>query len=88
MDVAGKQVNAQMKATDRTLNMFSTMPLIPLPELTRETVKSFVDSEKAMIDTIIERRPAPKTTSRITRIKRHGKRPVHRTKLAVTHATA
>jgi len=55
MDVAGKQINAQLKATGRTLEMIAPFAVKALPELTREGVKTFVDSEKALIDTATKR---------------------------------
>jgi len=78
MEVAGKQVNAHMKATDRTLNMFGSLPVIPLPKLTRDSVQDFVDTEKAVIDTITKRRHEPKTVTKTARKKRHA-RPIKMT---------
>ena len=55
MDVAGRQVNASLKATDRSLNMISPNAFTQLPDFTRENVKHFVDAEKALIDTVTKR---------------------------------
>ena len=68
IDVAGKQVNAHMKAAGRTMNMVAPFPFIPIPDLTREGVKNFVSAEKALIDTVMHRperkhAPKPKTTA-------------------------
>ena len=68
MDVAGQQLNAGMRAAGRAANMIAPFPFIPIPDLTREGVKSFVTAEKALIDTVIQR---PET--------KHGaKTPAHR----------
>ena len=52
MDVAGKQINAQLKATGRTLEMIAPFAVNALPDLAREGIKTFVDTEKALIDTV------------------------------------
>ena len=52
MDVAGKQINAQLKATGRTLEMIAPFAVNALPDLAREGVKTFVDTEKALIGTV------------------------------------
>ena len=59
IDVAGRQVNANMRAAGKTLNMITPFPFIPIPDITREGVKSFVTAEKALIDTVMHR-PEPK----------------------------
>jgi hypothetical protein len=69
IDVAGKQANAGMRAAGKTLNMITPFPFIPIPDLTREGVKSFVTAEKALIDTVMHR-PEPKRTPRTTARKR------------------
>jgi hypothetical protein len=53
IEVAGKQVNANMRAAGRTMNMITPFPFIPIPDLTREGVRNFVTAEKALIDTVI-----------------------------------
>jgi hypothetical protein len=69
IDVAGRQVNANMKAAGRTLNMITPFPFIPIPDITREGVKTFVTAEKALIDTVMHR-PETKRTPRPTARKR------------------
>ena len=68
MDVAGRQVNASLKATNRSLNMISPNAFTQLPDFTRENVKHFVNAEKALIDTVTKRtpehKPARKTAHR------------------------
>lgn len=50
LELAGKQMNANLKAAGRTVNMVRTGSYIPLVDLTREGVKNFVDAEKALIN--------------------------------------
>ena len=85
MDVAGRQVNAQMKAAGQTLNMITPFPFIPIPDLTREGVKTFVNAEKALIDTVMHR-PETKGASKTTTHRR--KRPGRPIKTEAAHATA
>jgi hypothetical protein len=54
MDVAGKQVTVGLKATGRMMEMVAPEGN-PLPEITRAGVKTFVDTEKALIDTVTTR---------------------------------
>jgi len=59
MDLAGKQVTVGLKATGRVLEMVAP-ERNPLPEMTRAGVKTFVDTEKALIDTVTRRRAETK----------------------------
>jgi hypothetical protein len=79
IDVAGRQVNANMRAAGQTLNMVAPFPFIPIPDITREGVKSFVSAEKALIDTVMHR-PEPKKAPRPTARKR-GRRPARPIKM-------
>ena len=89
MDVAGKQVSAQMKAAGQTLNMITPFPFIPIPDLTREGVKTFVNAEKALLDSVMHR-PETKAASKTTQTRR--KRPTRTIKVQpkpqAAHATA
>ena len=84
MDVAGKQVNAHMKAAGQTLNLVTPFPFIPIPDLTRQGVKTFVNAEKALINTVMHR-PETKATSKTTP---HRKHPGRTIKVQTAHATA
>lgn len=86
IDVAGHQVNAGMRAAGRAVNMIAPFPFIPIPDLTREGVKTFVTAEKALIDTVMTR-PETKHTTKTTAHRGH-KRPVRTIKMETTHATA
>ncbi|HZP22005.1 MAG TPA: hypothetical protein VFB04_01085 [Terriglobales bacterium] len=86
IDVAGQQVNAGMRAAGRVVNAVAPFPFLPIPDFTREGVKSFVTAEKALIDTVMNRpetrHPGKTTTHRARR------RPVRTIKMESTHATA
>ncbi len=59
LDVAGQQMNVNLQAASRTMEMLKPFRL-PLMNMTGEGVKSFVDAEKALIDSMMKRnRPAP-----------------------------
>jgi hypothetical protein len=85
MDVAGKQINAQLKATGRTLEMIAPFVVNPLPDFARGGVKTFVDTEKALIDTVTKR---PAETKAAGKTNGHRRRPVRSSKIEMTHATA
>ena len=80
IDVGGRQVNANMRAAGRTLNLIAPFPFVPIPDITREGVKSFVNAEKALIDTVMHR-PDTKRTPRPAARKR-GRRPGRPIKIA------
>lgn len=84
IDVAGQQVNANMKAAGRAVNMIAPFPFIPIPDLTREGVKTFVTAEKAIIDTVMHR-PETKHTAKTT-AHRTRKRPARTIKVAAATA--
>ncbi len=72
MDLAGRQVNTGLKATGRMLDMVA--PVVnPLPEMTRAGVKTFVDTEKALLDTVSKRRGETKVGKVATHRKRQGR---------------
>jgi hypothetical protein len=88
MDVAGKQVNAQVKAAKQTLNLVTPFPFIPIPDLTREGVKTFVNAEKALINTVMHR-PETTAASKTTPRRKHPGRTIKvHTKVNTAHATA
>jgi hypothetical protein len=51
-DVAGRQVNASLKMMDRTMDLMKPFPGLPFSEWTERGVKSFVDTQKALIDAV------------------------------------
>ncbi len=85
MDVAGRQLNAHVKATGRTLNMIAPTAFTQLPDFTRQGVKSFVEAEKALLDTVVKRHTEHKPTAKAHR---RGKRPARTIRMEPSHATA
>ena len=74
MDVAGRQSNAQIKAVGKTIDMLPPPPFINWPEMTRASVKSIVNAEKAVIDSVTKRRVGPRKISRAMRRKKTSAR--------------
>ena len=70
LDVAGQQMNVNLKAATKTMELLTPTRLLPMANITGEGVKSFVNAEKALIDSIVKphaREAAehpPKRTSR------------------------
>jgi len=52
VDVAGRQMNASVKSAGKTLELVKPFPFLPLAELTREGVKSYVDAQKELMSVI------------------------------------
>jgi len=78
LDLAGQQVNANVEAASRAVEMVKSFPPIPLPNLSGEWVKSFVDAEKSLIDKVIEPRTAAKAAKGGTKAESAHKRPARR----------
>lgn len=55
-DVAGKQMNTNVKTAGKTLELLRPFPFLPLAELTREGVKSYVDAQKALMEVMLKHR--------------------------------
>ncbi len=61
LDVAGQQMNVNLKAATRTMELVSPSRLLPMADFTGEGVKSLVDAENALIESVIKphhRKPA------------------------------
>jgi len=85
MDVAGKQIHAQLKATGRTLEMIAPLAVNPLPDFAREEVKTFVDTQKALIDTLTKRGTETQAASKADH-RKHPGRPIKTETAAHAHA--
>jgi len=59
MDVAARQVHVSLKAAGTAAKMMPPVPYRDFPDLTREGFKSFVEAEKAVIESVTKR-PEPK----------------------------
>lgn len=59
MDVAARQIHVSLKAAGTAAKMMPTVPYREIPDLTREGFRSFVEAEKAVIESVT-RRPEAK----------------------------
>ncbi len=64
VDVAGKQMDANLQASGRALKMVAPLAAIPLPDLAREGVKGLVEAEQALIESITKRPAVSKVAAR------------------------
>jgi hypothetical protein len=85
--VVSQQMNVNLKAATRTLEMLSPARLLPMANVTGEGVRELVGAEKALIESIV------KLPQRKRVAKKAGHRPSHVAhrkveKVHVTHATA
>jgi len=69
MDVAARQIHVSLKTAGTAAKMMPTVPYRDIPDLTREGFRSFVEAEKAVIESVT-RRPEPKKTVKATARKR------------------
>jgi len=69
MDVAARQIHVSLKTAGTAAKMMPTVPYREIPDLTREGFRSFVEAEKAVIESVT-RRPEPKKTVKPTARKR------------------
>jgi len=85
VEVAGRQVNANVKTTGKAMELLQPFPFLPLNELTRDVVKSYVEAQKALMDAVIKHPNGAKTAERAQRPPR---RPVKRAKVKAEAAVA
>ncbi|HYM75382.1 MAG TPA: hypothetical protein VE377_05325 [Candidatus Dormibacteraeota bacterium] len=62
LDVMGQQMNVNLDATTRTMELMSPSRLIPVANITGEGVRNFVDAETSLIGSLIN--PPKKTAGR------------------------
>ena len=84
LDVLGQQMNVNLGAATRAMDMLSPARLWPMAKRTGEGVKNFVEGEKAMIESMIKPRKGSKVVHAAER------RPMHHKagKAATAHAAA
>ncbi|HVJ05732.1 MAG TPA: hypothetical protein VM578_08670 [Candidatus Saccharimonadales bacterium] len=56
LDLAGQQVNVNMQAATRALDLKTPIRFMPVADIAGESVKSFVDAEKALVDSMMKTR--------------------------------
>jgi hypothetical protein len=88
MDVVGQQMNVNLKAAARSMDLIAPSRLLPMANLTGEGVKSFVDAEKAFIKSMMKPRNGGKVVSMAGRHPRPAPRLRKTEKVHAAHATA
>ncbi len=76
VDVAGRQVTANMKSFGKAFELMRPFPFVPFSELTREAVKSYVDAQKALMEVMA--RPGMEV--------KHAEKPLRKMKKAAARA--
>lgn len=51
-DVAGRQMNVNLKAASRAMDIAGPLPMMPIGDLTRDGVKTFVDAQRALMEAV------------------------------------
>jgi hypothetical protein len=88
-DVAGRQMNTNVKVMGQTTELLKPFPFVPLAELTREGVKSYVEAQKALMEVMFKPHDGHKHEAKPVR--RHVKRPsrpVKKEPVEAAHAVA
>ena len=81
-EVAGRQMNVNLKAVGKTVELMRPLPLTPLAELTREGVRSFVDAQKELMEVMVKPRPEHKQASKPAGRQRRPARPAKGAEMA------
>ncbi len=81
VDLAGEQMNANVESAGKAMKVLKPFPFIPLNELTREVVKSYVDAQKALMDVMVKPTAAPKVST-----ERRPRKPIRKAKAAAAVA--
>lgn len=72
LDVVGQQMNVNLKVATRTIESMSPWRLLPMANITGDGVRSFIDAEKTMIESMV-RPPRHIAERRTKRTPRHRK---------------
>jgi len=76
LDVAGKQMNANVETVGKSFDLLKPFPFLPVTELTREAVRSYVDAQKALMDVMVKAPGKPKPAAKVQRRGKRAKKPV------------
>jgi hypothetical protein len=85
VDLAGQQMNTNVKTAGKALELLKPFPFVPLADLTREGVKSYVDAQRALMDAMVKPTVERK---RVNKVRHQGKHTVRVKKERVTAASA
>jgi len=75
-DLAGRQINANVKAAGRAAHLLKPLPFVGLADLTREGVRSYVDAQRALMDVMLKPHNGHKREAKPERRKRRAVRVV------------
>ena len=86
LDVVGQQMNVNLKAAARSMDLIAPSRLLSMANLTGEGVKSIVDAEKGLIESMMK----PKNGAKVVHVGEHRRapRPRKAAKVQVAHAGA
>jgi hypothetical protein len=76
LDLAGQQVNVNLQAASRAMDLKVPVRLLPMAEMAGESVKSFVDAEKALLNTMKKARTHARQVAR--EVKEEAEKPTRR----------
>ena len=85
LEVMSQQMNINLEVAGRAIDLVSPSRLLPVADLTGEGVKTFVGAEKALIEAMIQGRPAGKVKRPASR---HARHTTHRGKKTATEPVA
>jgi hypothetical protein len=85
LDLAGQQVNVNMQTASRALKMKTPIRILPVADMAGESVKSFVDAEKALLNSMTKSRTHAEETEKK---EKSSKPAARRTKVAVARRKA
>ncbi len=79
VDVAGRQMGANVKTVGKAFELMRPFPFVPFSELTREAVKSYVDAQKALMEVMarpVEQKHVEKAVRRVKKAAGRAKKEV------------
>ena len=82
VDVAGQQMNANVKTAGKALELLKPFPFVPLADLTRDGVKSYVDAQRALMDVMVTSTGEHKRVGKVHPGKHHVRAKKQRTSAA------
>lgn len=81
LDLAGQQVNVTLQAAGRAADLKAPIRILPMADIAGESLKSFVDAEKALLSSMSKPRAHAHAAAEV-KTKRHPGRPVRKAKTA------
>lgn len=84
LDLAGQQLNVSMQSASRAFEMKLPFRLLPMADIAGEGVKSFVDAEKALVESMMKSRNHEKAAAKPAH--KAAKRPARRAKAPASKA--